>query len=178
MKLTFVHSMWGTGRPTTFESCLKNSRGGEMHISHRGVQVEPDTACVCPDEESDALRKQSCFDASLLRSSCSLVADRSSASVSGDQAAVREGWRRWEQDCFGDEEAGADMIGRETESLSFKMFFYYRRGTNETAWKWSFASSNSFFCFYAVFFFAACHCICDHVDVTKYKLKMLGLFWS
>lgn len=61
------------------------------------------------------------------------MADRSSASVSGDQAAVREGWRRWEQDCFGDEEAGADMIGRETESLSFKMFFYYRRGTNETA---------------------------------------------
>lgn len=47
MKLTFVHSMWGTGRPTTFESCLKNSRGGEMHVSHRGVQVEPDTACVC-----------------------------------------------------------------------------------------------------------------------------------
>ncbi|XP_042740687.1 double-strand-break repair protein rad21-like protein 1 [Lagopus leucura] len=62
------------------------------------------------DEESDALRKQSCFDVSLLRSSCSLVADRSSASVSGDQAAEREGWRRWEQDCFGDEEAGADMI--------------------------------------------------------------------
>ncbi|XP_019477728.1 double-strand-break repair protein rad21-like protein 1 isoform X2 [Meleagris gallopavo] len=60
------------------------------------------------DEESDALRKQSCFDASVLMSSCSLVADHSSAS--GDKAAVHEGSYCLEQDCFGDEEAGADMI--------------------------------------------------------------------
>ncbi|XP_031444976.1 double-strand-break repair protein rad21-like protein 1 isoform X2 [Phasianus colchicus] len=62
------------------------------------------------DEESDALRKQSCFDVSILMSSCSLVADHSSASVSGDKAAVHEGSYCLEQDCFGDEEAGADMI--------------------------------------------------------------------
>uniref|UniRef100_A0A8C9ENS3 RAD21 cohesin complex component like 1 n=1 Tax=Pavo cristatus TaxID=9049 RepID=A0A8C9ENS3_PAVCR len=61
-------------------------------------------------EESHALRKQSCHDGSILMSSCSLVADHSSASVSGDKAAVQEGWCCLEQDCFGDEEAAADMI--------------------------------------------------------------------
>ncbi|XP_046786722.1 double-strand-break repair protein rad21-like protein 1 isoform X3 [Gallus gallus] len=62
------------------------------------------------DEESDALRKQSFFDVSVLMSSCNLVADHSSASVSGDKPALHESSYCLEQDCFGDEEAGADMI--------------------------------------------------------------------
>lgn len=107
----------------SFESYLKNSGDGEIHISHRSVQVEHKTFCICPDEESDALRKQSFFDVSVLMSSCNLVADHSSASVSGDKPALHESSYCLEQDCFGDEEAGADMIGTETELLSFKMFF-------------------------------------------------------
>lgn len=43
-------------------------------------------------------------------SSCNLVADHSSASVSGDKPALHESSYCLEQDCFGDEEAGADMI--------------------------------------------------------------------
>ncbi|POI32921.1 hypothetical protein CIB84_003328 [Bambusicola thoracicus] len=62
------------------------------------------------DEESDALRKQSYFDVSVLMSSCNLVADHSSASLSGDKPARHESSYCLEQDCFGDEEAGADMI--------------------------------------------------------------------
>ncbi|XP_015737412.1 double-strand-break repair protein rad21-like protein 1 [Coturnix japonica] len=62
------------------------------------------------DEESDALRKQSYFDVSFLMSSCNLVADHSSASMNGDKPAAHEGSYCLELDCFGDEEAGADMI--------------------------------------------------------------------
>ncbi|XP_050763473.1 double-strand-break repair protein rad21-like protein 1 [Gymnogyps californianus] len=62
------------------------------------------------DEEPDALRKQSCFDGSILMSSNSLVADHNSASMKGDKSALHEDTYCLEHDCFGDEEDAADMI--------------------------------------------------------------------
>ncbi|OXB67819.1 hypothetical protein ASZ78_005501 [Callipepla squamata] len=61
-------------------------------------------------EESDALRKQSYLSVGVLMSSSNLVADHSSASVSGGKPALQEDPYCFKQDCFGDEEAGADMI--------------------------------------------------------------------
>ncbi|KAM6298799.1 double-strand-break repair protein rad21-like protein 1 [Aegotheles albertisi] len=59
------------------------------------------------DEEPDPVRKQSCFDSSILTSSNSLVADHNSMSGSG---ALREDTYSFQHDCFGDEENAADMI--------------------------------------------------------------------
>ncbi|OXB78528.1 UNVERIFIED_CONTAM: hypothetical protein H355_007558 [Colinus virginianus] len=61
-------------------------------------------------EELDALRKQSYLSVGVLMSSSNLVADHSSASVSGGKPALQEDPYCFKQDCFGDEEAGADMI--------------------------------------------------------------------
>ncbi|KAM9178299.1 double-strand-break repair protein rad21-like protein 1 [Mergus octosetaceus] len=62
------------------------------------------------DEEPETLRKQSCFDGSFLMSSNNLMADHTSVSINGDKSALHEDAYCFEQDCFGDEEAGADMI--------------------------------------------------------------------
>ncbi|XP_038022235.1 double-strand-break repair protein rad21-like protein 1 isoform X1 [Anas platyrhynchos] len=62
------------------------------------------------DEEPETLRKQSSFDGSFLMSSNNLMADHTSASINGDKSALHEDVYCFEQDCFGDEEAGADMI--------------------------------------------------------------------
>uniref|UniRef100_U3IQT0 RAD21 cohesin complex component like 1 n=1 Tax=Anas platyrhynchos platyrhynchos TaxID=8840 RepID=U3IQT0_ANAPP len=62
------------------------------------------------DEEPETLRKQSSFDGSFLMSSNNLMADHTSASINGDKSALHEDAYCFEQDCFGDEEAGADMI--------------------------------------------------------------------
>ncbi|NXG69117.1 RD21L protein, partial [Baryphthengus martii] len=62
------------------------------------------------NEEPDALRKNNFFDGSIFTSSNSLVAEHSSASLSGDKAALQEDAYCLERDCFGDEEDAADMI--------------------------------------------------------------------
>ncbi|XP_065610426.1 double-strand-break repair protein rad21-like protein 1 [Cyrtonyx montezumae] len=62
------------------------------------------------DEESDTLGKQSYLSVGVLMSSSNLVADHSSASLSGGKPALQEDLYCPKQDCFGDEEAGADMI--------------------------------------------------------------------
>ncbi|NWX48898.1 RD21L protein, partial [Steatornis caripensis] len=61
-------------------------------------------------EEPGALRKQSCFDSSILTGSNSLVGDHNSASTKGDKPALQEDTYSFEHDCFGDEEGAADMI--------------------------------------------------------------------
>ncbi|GAB0197380.1 double-strand-break repair protein rad21-like protein 1 [Grus japonensis] len=63
-----------------------------------------------PDEEPDALRKQSFFDGRILTSSNSLVADHNSVSMNGDKSVLHEDTYCFEHDCFGDEEDAADMI--------------------------------------------------------------------
>ncbi|NXJ07153.1 RD21L protein, partial [Odontophorus gujanensis] len=62
------------------------------------------------NEESDTLRRQSYLSVGVLMSSSNLVADHSSASLSGSKPALQEDPYCFKQDCFGDEEAGADMI--------------------------------------------------------------------
>uniref|UniRef100_A0A8B9SLH7 RAD21 cohesin complex component like 1 n=1 Tax=Anas platyrhynchos TaxID=8839 RepID=A0A8B9SLH7_ANAPL len=89
------------------------------------------------DEEPETLRKQSSFDGSFLMSSNNLMADHTSASINGDKSALHEDVYCFEQDCFGDEEAGADMIGRLchrlTEFLLFLVFLVVESNCEDTA---------------------------------------------
>ncbi|NXA03543.1 RD21L protein, partial [Sapayoa aenigma] len=62
------------------------------------------------NEEADALRRQSCFEGSILTSSNSLVAEHNSASASGDKSVLHEDVFCFQHDCFGDEEDATDMI--------------------------------------------------------------------
>lgn len=83
----------------------------DEYLFQKFVQMKHQKFCVYPDEEPDALRKQS-FDGSTLTSSNSLRADCNSASVSGDKPALHEDTYCFEHDWFGDEGDAADMIGR------------------------------------------------------------------
>lgn len=95
----------------------------DKYVSHKFTQMKHQKFCIYSDEEPETLRKQSCFDGSFLMSSNNLMADHTSVSINGDKSALHKDAYCFEQDCFGDEEAGADMIGRLCHRLTEFLLF-------------------------------------------------------
>lgn len=133
LKLFIADTIGALGYLTILSKLFEELGNGKIRVS------ETQKSCVSPDEESDALRRASFFDGGVLTSSNSLVAEpeHNSASRSNDKSALQEDTYCLEQDCFGDEEDAADMIGRvsrrEAELVSLQIFvFLLTRETNKS----------------------------------------------